>query len=354
MFMTARSYEYPAVTVGVVNFNGKDVLPSTLHSILNQSYPDFQVLVVDNNSTDGSREWLRQWEGDHCPQIRCIFLPENSGSAAGRGLILKEAKTDYVFFVDNDILVNPDALYLLVEAMQKHPGTAACHPEICAPDDPYVYHYNGGWIHYLGVYISRERPGDPGSRPEIEVFSVTSGGALLVKREIALEVGGFDEDFFFNMEDGDFTARITLAGYLCVNVPRAQVIHNNKPRSKSKVFYQVRNRLFLMFKLYSWRTLLLSAPTLLLFELIQAAFLVSRGAGKDYFKANVAFISSLPAVLKKRKVYQKLKKLDDREWLRSGEMYVPHALVRESSIKPVMKLFGDLFALYWKLASRLS
>jgi GT2 family glycosyltransferase len=305
--MTANKINYPAVTVGVVNYNGKDVLPATLHSILNLSYSEIQVLVVDNHSTDGSKEWLMQWQEEKCPHVRCIFMEENTGSAAGRSLILKEAKTDYVFLVDNDIIIQSDTLCLLMEVMQKAPRVAACHPEIRAPHDPTVYHYNGGWMHYLGVYISRERPAEYEQRPEYEVFDVTSGGALLINRLIALEVGAFDEDYFFNLEDGDFTARITLAGYRCVNVPRASVLHNNKPRTKPLVFYQVRNRWFFISKLYSGRTLLITAPALLLFEIFNAAFLFSLGAGKDYIKGNLAFLAYLPVVLKRERAFKNTK-----------------------------------------------
>jgi GT2 family glycosyltransferase len=352
--MDVKKNEYPAVTVGIVNYNGKDVLPVTLHSILNQHYPAFNVIVVDNASEDGSREWLSQWEGDGCPQIRCIFLDENKGSAAGRNRILQEASTDYVFLVDNDIIIYPDTLCSLVDILQKIPGAAACHPEITDPQDPLVYHYNGGWMHYLGVYISRDKPGDLESRPEYEVYDVTSGGAILVDREIALKVGAFDNEFFFNMEDGDFTARITLAGYLCLNIPHAVVLHNSQPRDKSKVFFQVRNRLFFIAKLYSNRSLLISAPALILFEILQAGFLVLKGAGLEYLKANHAFIKSLPSVIKKRKEFLRVKKLQDRDWLKSGKMFVPNTLVEESRLKTVINGLGVFFALYWRLAKRFS
>jgi GT2 family glycosyltransferase len=350
--MTVRKTKLPAVTVGILNYNGKSVLPATLNSVLSLDYPEYEIVVVDNNSTDGSREWLSEWESGECPLFRCIFLDENIGSAGGRSLILHEANNEYVFLVDNDIIVNSDTLLRLMEVMQKVPGAAACHPEICDPQDPAVYHYNGGWMHYLGVYISRKKPSDKVSRPEYEIFDITSGGALLVNRQIALDLGAFDEDFFFNMEDGDFTARITLAGYLCVNVPRATVYHNSKPRGASKVFYQVRNRLFFMGKLYSLRTLILTAPVLLAFEILQATFLVIKGAGKEYLKGNLAFLTSLPAVIQKRKNFQKIKRLRDRDWLRSGEIYVPEAFVKEAAVKKVLYSLDIFFALFWRFVRR--
>jgi GT2 family glycosyltransferase len=341
----------PEVTVAVINYNGMKTLPGVLQGILGLEYPAFRIMVLDNASTDGSREWLLSWVEEHAPDV-CLYLEdENMGSAAARQRLLERARTRLVFFLDNDICAAPDVLMLLVETMLRVPAAAACHPEIQDETDPTVYHYNGGWINYLGNYISRPKPGSE-ERPAFEPFDVTSGGALLVDREAALHLGGFDEDFFFNMEDGDFTARLTLGGYVCLNVPSAVVHHNSKPRSGSKVFFQVRNRLFFITKLFSWRTLLLAAPALFVFELTQAAFLLFKGYGLEYIKGNLAFLAGLPQVLRKRRRFQTFKRLRDRDWLHSGEIYVPANLIRGSLGHLLVKSISHSFDLYWKVICR--
>jgi GT2 family glycosyltransferase len=346
-------FALPHVTVGVINFNGLGTLPGTLASLLALDYPSYDIRVVDNGSTDGSREWLLGWLNEHTPLADGIFYEENRGASAARQALLENSQAPYVFFVDNDILVERGALSSLVEVLGSGVEAAACHPEICDDNDPSVYHYNGGWMNYLGVYLSRPCPKDGEVRPEYEPFAVTSSGALLVDRCLALSLGGFDRDFFFNMEDGDFTARLTLAGYACLNVPGARVYHCSRPRHKSKVYFQVRNRLFFMLKLYSWRTLLLAAPALFFFELSQAALLVLQGAGRPYLQANLDFLSQLPAVLEKRRRFQHFRRVRDRDWLASGEMYLPPSLFKKAWLRRLANLYSRTFDLYWHLVKPL-
>ncbi len=338
------------VTIGVVNYNGVDVLPETIAALRRLNYPAYDILVVDNGSADGSREWLhRQGEG-----VRCIFLEENVGAAAARGIVMEKATSDFILFLDNDIRVEADVLTILMNTMKKVPQAGLCHPEIRDLTDSRIFHYNGGCIHYLCALIARNRPPEGMDRPEFEVFDVISGAALLARRELALMVGGFDGDYFFNWEDGDFTARITLAGFQCLNVPSAVVHHRAKGRGTSKVFYQVRNRWYFILKLYHWRTLLLIAPMLLVFEVIQATFLLFKGALGDYCRGTIAAVRDFPKILIKRRRFMKLKRLKDRDWLHAGELFVPMQLDMHSGMFFKLKrvCFSMLNA-YWQIVSRL-
>jgi len=334
------------VTIGVVNYNGGNVLPDTLRSIRGLDFPVAEVIIVDNGSTDGSREWIVE----NYPGFRCIPLSENRGPAGARNVILQEARTDLVFTMDNDVSLERDSVGRLVEVMGKVPRAAACHPEFHDVSDPNITHYNGGWIHYLCAFVPRKA--DPGPRPEYEVFDTVSGGALLIDRNAALRIGGFDEDYFFNWEDGDFAARLTLAGYACLNVPGATVHHRSKPRGTSKVFYQVRNRWFFILKLYSGRTILFTAPMLLFYEISQALFLVLKGALKDYIKGNVGAISMLPRILEKRKAFQKIKVIRDKDWLRGGDIYIPSNLLKGKLAILFKKAYCGFFDAYWNVISR--
>ena len=333
------------VTVGVVNFNGKKCLPATIQAIKHLDYSLAEVIVVDNGSTDGSREWV---EENH-PDIRCISLRTNIGLPGARNVILQSAKTDYVFILDNDITVNADVLTHLMEFMTTVPRAAVCHPELHDPNDPFVYHYNGGWGHYLAAHLSRSKPDPTVKRLKYEVFDMVSGAALLINRAAAKKIGWFDADYFFNIEDGDFTTRLTLAGYLCLNIPAAMVRHEGKPRGTSKVFYQIRNRWYFILKLYSWRTIILVAPMFAVFELSQALFCFTKGAILDYLKGNIAVLREIPKILKKRREFQKLKVKQDREWLTTGDIYVPEHLLNNRIFRMFKILYCGLFNLYWKL-----
>ena len=345
--------ETAEVTIGIVNYNGKDDLPQTLDALQTLHYPVHEIIVVDNNSTDGSREWLQEQHSIN-PTVRCIALSENLGPAGGRNVIIQQATTDYIFTMDNDITLEPDTLDHLMHVLTSTSQVGVCHPEFQDDSDPGVHHYNGGWIHYLCTLIAREMPDSNHIRPFYEQFDVIGGAALLMRRQVVLEIGGFDPDYFFNWEDGDFTARLTLAGYKCLNVPNAIVHHRSKPRGTSKVFYQVRNRWYFILKLYSWRTLVLIAPMLLLFELLQAAFLLKKGAFRDYWRGSLAAIKDIPIIMAKRREFQKLKKIRDREWLRSGKMYVPPQLNQQNAmLDKLQRAFYRLCDFYWRLVGPL-
>ncbi|MCG8528632.1 MAG: glycosyltransferase family 2 protein [Opitutales bacterium] len=337
------------ITIGVINYNGIERLPNTLEAITKLDYLNFEVIVVDNGSTDNSPEWVKE----KYPQFQLVLIGENLGPSGARNVILTRAKSEYVFVMDNDIILEPDVFTRLMSVMGKCPDAAICHPEITDANDPQVHHYNGGWIHYLCTFISRLEP-EPGAiRPEWEQFDVTSGGALLIRRELARELGNFDEDYFFNWEDGDFVSRANLSGYSCLNVPGAIVHHMSKPRGTSKVFYQTRNRWYFILKLYSWRTILLITPALLLFEISLAMLLLLKGSFLEYMRGNFAVFKNFRQIMLKRKAFMTLKKVDDRDWLKSGSMYVPEEIAGNTLLKMIAESFYKLFDVYWLLVRKL-
>jgi GT2 family glycosyltransferase len=348
-FGSSSRYPHEKVTIGVVNFNGNGVLEETLHALEKLDYPECEILVIDNGSTDGSRDWLRE----RTEKFQCVFLSRNVGSAAARNVLLKEACSDYIFFLDNDIRVEPDALSLLMRALREVPNAGLCHPEIRDDNDPGVFHYNGGYIHYLCALIARTPPVQGWKRPSVEVFDVISGAALLVRRDLALSIGGFDEDYFFNWEDGDFTVRFTLSGFRCLNVPDAAVHHRNKPRGTSKVYYQVRNRWYFILKFYSSKTIFAITPMLILFEIIQAPFFLFKGVHRDYLRGTFSAIQDFPQTMVKRRKFMAIKKIRDREWLRAGDPYVPPQLdARKRKLSYLKSLCFKMFNGYWRLVSR--
>lgn len=333
------------VTVGIVNYNGMATLPATIDAVKALDYPAFDIVVADNHSADGSRQWLQQTH----PDVRCLALESNRGLPGARNALLDATATPYILIIDNDITPQPDVLTYLLDVMRTTPDAAVCHPEIVDATDPNVHRYNGGVIHYLCALVEREGPDAGVIRPKTETYDVISGGALLIRRTAATVVGNFDADYFFNWEDGDFTARLTLAGYRCLNVPAAVVHHIGKPRGASRVFHMVRNRWYFIFKLYAWRTILLIAPALLLFELSQAAFALLNGASGAYLRGNWAAIRDLPAILRKRRTFQPLKSKRDRDWLHAGDLYIPPAMLKNKALLQLQRLYIGVLNGYWRL-----
>jgi GT2 family glycosyltransferase len=333
------------VTVGIVNYNGMATLPATIAAVKALDYPSVDIIVADNNSADGSREWVQQTHPDVC----CLALERNRGLPGARNAILNATDTPFVFIIDNDITPQPDVLTRLLDVMRTNPDAAVCHPEIVDATDPNVHRYNGGTIHYLCALVERDGPDAGAIRPKTEPFDVISGGALLIRRAAAATVGNFDADYFFNWEDGDFTARLTLAGYRCLNVPAAVVQHVGKPRGASRVYHMVRNRWYFILKLYAWRTIVLILPALLLFELSQAAFALLNGALGAYVRGNGAAIRALPTILRKRRAFQRLKRKRDRDWLHAGDLYIPPAMRKNALLHRLQRVYIGVLNGYWRL-----
>ncbi len=142
------------VSAGIVNFNGMDVLADTIRAVQTSKHPVREILVADNGSTDGSLEWLHGMRSG----LRCVELGRNAGSAAARNALIEAASSEYVMLLDNDVVIEPGTIGRLLDVMRARPEAGVCHPEIEDPSDPDAYHYNGGWIHYLGALVARERP----------------------------------------------------------------------------------------------------------------------------------------------------------------------------------------------------
>ena len=331
------------VTVGIVNYNGMETVGNTLDSVRGLAYePIKKIIVADDNSTDGSPEFIRE----NYPEAAIVRLERNTGSASVRNRILEEAGTDLVFIIDNDITLTPDCLDKLVSVKRKAPGAGVIHPHILDEDNPSEPQpYNGGWIHYLCAFI----PGrHPDMNAEYEAFDTVSGAGMLIDKTISDRIGGFDSDYFFNWEDGDFTFRSAISGYPCLNVPQAPVYHKSKPRGKSRVFYQVRNRWYFIFKMYSFKTILVCLPAFIVYEISLAGLMLVKKTFFQYLRGNIRAVLDAPRTLRKRRKVQALKKRKDSEALRAGDIYVPESMLGGKLAEKAKNIYTGIFSLYWE------
>ncbi len=336
---------FPAVTVGILNFNRKHLLDECIAALAVQDLRPARVILVDNGSTDGTVEhvWARH------PEVRVIGMEVNRGPATARNRALRAADTDFVLLIDEDIVLAPDCLRHLVAAMEA-PDVAVAAPLVVYYNRPNVVQYGGFGVHYLCIGIVRAGPlrEFTASKSPYTVTAV-AGGAMLVRRAAALEVGLFDEDLFFGREDGEFCARLTEAGHHCVTVPAALVRHNMGPRGKAMMYYQVRNRWLYMLRLYSARTLVLIAPMLLLYEVALMGLLLAKLELPTYVKADLAVLRALPRVLRKRRQTQALRRIPDSQWLTTGDFAPTRVLVLTGPLARARRWVNGLVNGYWTL-----
>ena len=206
----------------IPNWNGERFLPTCLSSLRGQSFEDFDVIMVDDNSTDGSVAFVRR----NFPEVRVLPLDENKGFSAAVNAGIRASGAEYVALLNNDTEVDPGWLHALVEAAEAHPEAGLFASKMVDFYDRRVLDGAGDALRRSGLPL-RLGHGEPdrGQYDETAFVFGACAGAALYKREMLDDVGLFDEDFFANCEDGDLSFRAQLAGYRCVYVPESVVYH---------------------------------------------------------------------------------------------------------------------------------
>ena len=268
-------------TIIIPNYNGLSFMEPCFESLKEQIVRDFKVLVVDNGSTDGSVEWLKEH------RVPSIFLKENTGFSGAVNTGIRAADTPYVLLLNNDTRVEPGFVAAMERAMDQSPKIFSVssrmiqmyHPELL--DDAGDMYSILGWAYQRGVGRSSEL-----YQKSCRVFSACAGAAIY-RRAVFDEIGLFDELHFAYLEDIDVGWRAKLYGYDNVYCPDAAVYHVGSGTSGSrynsfKVRLAARNCIYLNYKNMPGWQILLNAPFLLAGIFVKYLFFVKNGFGGDY------------------------------------------------------------------------
>jgi GT2 family glycosyltransferase len=240
----------PRASVIVLNYNGGRLLDDCLQSLASQELEGgFEVLVVDNESTDGSPEAVR----DRFPDVRLVRAGRNLGFAGGNNLGVAEARGRHVVLINNDARARPGWLAALVEAAESDPRAGAVTCKVLFTEPAGVIQNAGSLL--LSDGSSAERGYEQPDRGQFdaaeEVFAICGAGVLL-SRAMLEDVGGFDDTFFLYYEDTDLSWRMRLRGWKVVYEPAAVIDHVHSHASGEWspmfVFHVDRNRLFMVLK----------------------------------------------------------------------------------------------------------
>ena len=318
---------YPLVHAVVLNWDGMEHLPVCLDSLRRQTYPNLRVVMVDNGSADGSREYARA----HFPGIEIIANGRNLGFARAnnRGLArAAECGAKYALLLNNDTECAPDCVAELVAAAEADRRIAACAPKILLFDARDVINGVGTDVSLFGYGWDRgQGEKDEGQYDApCEVFGM-SGGAMLVRLGVIAELGAFDPACFIYFEDIDLAWRIRYRGYSVVAVPRAVVYHKySATMGKVKLrkeFLLERNRIRGVLKNFQWGTLLTLLPRMAAADARKAwRFVSRRGGGRSMPRASIVVgayawnLLHLPGLLWRRRAAQRARVLSDEEMMR--------------------------------------
>lgn len=294
----------PEISVVIVNFNGQQHLRTCLDAVFAQEGASFEVVLVDNASSDGSAEFVRA----NYPDVRLVVSATNLGFAGGNNLGAREARGSLLTFLNNDTRAEAGWLLALRHGLAWAPDIALVTSRIVYMHDPTLIDSAGDGVTRAGGAFKRGH-GTPASQHlrRREVFGAC-GAAFLIPRHVFEEVGGFDEDFFLSHEDVDLSYRVRLRGYRCVYMPEAIVRHVGSASlgrvSDTSVFYGQRNLEWSYLKntpaLILWPSLPLHAMY------IAAAFAYFAWAGRlpAFLSAKWAALRGVPGMLRKRRLVQ--------------------------------------------------
>ena len=287
------------VTIIIPNYNGLKFMEPCFKALRAQSDQNFELLVVDNGSSDGSVEWLK----DH--QIPSIFLEENTGFSGAVNVGIRESVTPYVILLNNDTEPEPDYVREMVKAIERSPKIFSVSSKMIQlyhkdlMDDAGDMYSVLGWAYQRGVGQKSS-----GYKKACRVFSACAGAAIY-RRDVFDKIGGFDEDHFAYLEDIDVGYRAKICGYENWYCPKAVVYHVGSGTSGSKynsfkVKLAARNNLYLNYKNMPLLQLLFNLLPLLAGMAVKYLFFRRIGFASDYVEGVKEGIRTLKKTKKVR------------------------------------------------------
>lgn len=310
--------EYPLVSLIILNWNGKKWLKQGLPTVRKVKYPNKEIIVVNNGSTDDSAEFVKK----NFPEVKIVEIKQNRGYAGANNIGVKSAKGKYVLLLNNDTKLTPDFLDKLVDDLENDNSIGIVQPQIRSLIKPklldsvcsyltftgYMYHYG-----YMKPWKEKKY--------QKQLFAYSIKGACFMIRKIEyLRLGGLDEDFVCYVEETDLCHRMWLSGKKVLYEPESIMYHwgggdmQVMTKNETTMLRSFRNRFLSYIKNFSMKELLKIIPVLFIFSEMFIVLLIIKREFRKAFGAQVGVLSVpfyLPNMLKKRKFIQEnIRKVD--------------------------------------------
>jgi len=298
------------------------------------------------------------------PRTRIVELGENRGPSAARNAGLREAESELVLLVDDDLYVKEDAVEILVRAFRQERPAVVC-PRIRLLPERDTVQADGADAHFIGTMTLRNGFRDVKEAPPVRCeVGACGSGCMLVDRAAALAAGGFDELYFFYFEDLEFSLRLRALGHRIVVEPAAETFHDRgegtpglafrggRSYPERRAYLSMRNRLFTILIHYRLRTIVLLMPALFVYEAAALAVVLKRGWGRQWAKAWGWQLRNRSAVRERRRRVQSRRVRRDRELLSGGQLPVAREFLRSGAERTAFRTLSALLDGYWSLARR--
>ncbi|HUL21102.1 MAG TPA: glycosyltransferase family 2 protein [Thermodesulfobacteriota bacterium] len=325
----------PLISVVILNWNGQQVVEKCLKSLQEQTYDPLEVIVVDNASTDGSADLVRE----KFPGVKLIVNQTNLGFGGGNNVGIRTAQGKYIMMLNNDTRLDPKCIEELKGALEKDAKYGACASKILLEYEDNLIDAAGIVVCPDGLSIGRGRLENGNTYDEEAEVFFASDCACLYRREMLEDIGLYDEDFFAYADETDMGWRAQLAGWKCIYNPKAVVYHFHSASagtySPFKAYLVERNRIWVAIKSFPISLLLFGQFYTFWRYVLQAygAFTGKGAAGRftsDFSKTELVKIlinvylsiwKSLPLMIRKRRAIQKKKRIANKEVYRLIRQY---------------------------------
>ena len=317
-----KKTDTPLVSVIIVNYNGKKWLNKCLTSISNQSYKNYEIIFVDNASSDDSVEFVK----NKFSNVQIVQNNHNGGFAEGNNLGFSKSKGEYIILLNNDTYVEKDYIKNFVKVFEEFPDTAVAQSKIVLMNEPEKldiacsFWTPTAMLYYEGIGTNASKPNY--NKPK-KMFTV-KGASMIFKKELADKVGLFDEKFWAYYEETDFCHRCLVWGYDVMYYPKATCYHAGGKTAEMFEqeyiqFHNFKNKLAsyihnFELKYLIWYGFIFTFSSLGIFSL----FFIINGRfwfAKAMYRAYFWNIKNLPYSIKYRKNVQKYRKVKDKRYL---------------------------------------
>jgi len=354
-----------AVSAIVINHNGGEALGRCIEHLQGLGEQLQQIIVVDNNSTDGSLDTLYNTAG-LLPTGKLVIeaSKENLGPAAARNVGMRIATTTWVLLIDDDVFLESGSFKLLKDCADSTLAAVTVPRLVIVPE--YLIQADGADVHFVGsMRLRNGRSPLEGTLVQRRFIATFSSSCLLAKRDALLSVGGFDESFFIYQEDMELGLRLRSFGYQLVCEPHAVALHERGRGTpalsfrdsglypRTRAFFTHRNRWRMILLHYRFRTMLILAPAIFVFELASIVFLVLKGLLSVWFESWRWQWSSRKLICHRRRWIQSQRVLGDAQLLSGGSLPLAPGLVNGGFASCALKVTSRVLDSYWRVVCRL-
>lgn len=344
----------PYMSIILVNYNGLKDLGPCLESLKEQTYLNYEVIVVDNNSTDGSAEVVEI----NYPYVKVIKTGKNLGFGAGNNVGIMHSLGQYIVFTNYDVEFDPDWLLNMVNAATGDDiGLVA--PKILLYDDRSRVNTCGLTFQFTGHAFSRGGNRLSSEYTQRERIACVTGCAFLIKREVLDKIGLFDEEYhkfgpFFHssLEDIDLSWRAQLAGYAIMFEPKSIMFHKyiQKPLTPLRFYYLECGRYYVLLKCYSTITLMVMLPVLVFTDIIGFSYVMLKGRQfvLEKLKAYVWILGHISKIMLGRAKIKKYRKITDYELIGhfSADTDIRHSPIPPPLAKLILSCINMVYRIY--------